>query len=127
MDGEMAYRLRMILAANRAAKRAKNFQNEWGDLVNQVMNGKETMFDAARAIIERVYPNLYSVLMEKYPNLTETEAKICLLSFCDISNTEIADLLGLQTTTINQNRSSLRKKLNLKPEKMKDQLRKALI
>ena len=127
MDGEMAYRLRMILAAKRAAKRAKNFQNEWGDLVNQVMNGKETMFDAARATIERVYPNLYSVLMEKYPNLTETEAKICLLSFCDISNTEIADLLGLQTTTINQNRSSLRKKLNLKPEKMKDQLRKALI
>ena len=127
MDGEMAYRLRMILAANRAAKRAKDIQNEWGDLVNQVMNGKETMFDAARAIIERVYPNLYSVLMEKYPNLTETEAKICLLSFCDISNTEIADLLGLQTTTINQNRSSLRKKLNLKPEKMKDQLRKALI
>lgn len=126
MDEEMASRLRMILAAKRAAKRAKDFQNEWGDLVNRVMNGKGTMFDAARATIERVYPNLYSVLMEKYPSLTETEAKICVLSFCDISNTEIGDLLGLRPTTINQHRSSLRKKLNLKSDKMKEQLRNVI-
>lgn len=126
MEEEVISRLNMMLAANRASKRAKDPQNEWKLLVKQVMNGKDSMFEAARDVIEMVYPNLYSILMEKYPNLTETETKICLLSFCDISNVEMAELLGLRQNTINQNRSNLRKKLNLDFDEMKEQLRDTL-
>jgi len=126
MDEEIALRLRMILTANRTAKRAKDPKNEWQALVNQVMNGKENLFDAARATVEMAYPNLYAILIERHPNLTETEAKVCLLSFCDLSNAEIAELLGLKPNTINQNRSTLRKKLNLDFDKMKEQMRDVL-
>jgi tetratricopeptide (TPR) repeat protein/DNA-binding CsgD family transcriptional regulator len=126
MDEEVALRLRMILTANRTAKRAKDFKNEWQPLVNQVMNGKENLFDAARATVELAYPNLYAILGERHPNLTETEAKVCLLSFCDLSNAEIAELLGLKPNTVNQNRSTLRKKLNLDFDKMKEQMRDVL-
>jgi DNA-binding CsgD family transcriptional regulator len=126
MDEEVALRLRMILTANRTAKRAKDFKNEWQPLVIQVMNGKENLFDAARATVELAYPNLYAILGERHPNLTETEAKVCLLSFCDLSNAEIAELLGLKPNTVNQNRSTLRKKLNLDFDKMKEQMRDVL-
>ena len=90
------------------------------------MNGKDNLFDAARATIEKAYPNVYSILTQKHPSLSETEAKVCLLSFSDLSNSEIAELLDLKQNTVNQNRSTLRKKLNLKPESMKEQLRNVL-
>ena len=126
MEEEIASRLRMMLTAKRAAKCAKDPQNEWLPLVKQVMNGKETLFEAARATVEMVYPNLYISIKERYPSLTETEAKICVLSFCDISSAETAELLDLKLNTINQNRSTLRKKLNLNSDKMKEQLHNVL-
>ncbi|MBR5912564.1 MAG: hypothetical protein IKZ55_11325 [Bacteroidales bacterium] len=126
LEEEVAMRLKMMLSANRISNRSKDPKNEWQPLVNQVMNGKENLFEAARATIEVIYPNLFTILLEKYPNLSETETKVCLLSFCDISNTEIGDLLGLKPNTINQIRSTLRKKMNLNSDKMKEQLRNAL-
>lgn len=126
LDQEIHARLKMILTANRTAKRATNPKNEWMSLVLQVMNGKENLFEAARATVEMAYPNLYAILLERNPNLTETEAKVCLLSFCDLSNAEMAELLGLKLNTVNQSRSTLRKKLNLKPDKIKEQLRNTL-
>ena len=126
MDEEVALRLRMILTANRTTKKAKDPQNVWLPLVSEVMNGKDNLFDAARATIEKAYPNVYSILTQKHPSLSETEAKVCLLSFSDLSNSEIAELLDLKQNTVNQNRSTLRKKLNLKPESMKEQLRNVL-
>ena len=126
MDEEVVLRLRMILTAQRTTKQAKDPKNEWRPLVLQVMNGKKNLFEAAQTSVEMAYPNLYAIITEKYPNLTETEAKICLLSFCDISNAEMAELLGLRLNTVNQNRSTLRKKLNLDFDKMKEQMRDML-
>lgn len=126
MEEEITLRLKMMLTAYRTTKKAKDPQNEWKPLVNQVMNGKENMFEAVRATVEMVYPNLYHAIREKYPSLTETEAKICLLSFCDLSNSDTAELLDLKLNTVNQNRSTLRKKLNLGSDKMKGQLLNAL-
>lgn len=126
MDEEVALRLRMILTAQRITQQAKDPKNEWRPLMLQVMNGKKDLFEAAQTSVEMAYPNLYAILAEKYPNLTETETKICLLSFCDISNAEMAELLGLRLNTINQNRSTLRKKLNLDFDKMKEQMRDVL-
>ena len=62
----------------------------------------------------------------KQADLTETEIKVCLLSCSDLSNAEIAEFLELRINTVNQTRSNLRKKLNLKSSKMKEQLRDRL-
>lgn len=122
IDGMVVSRLKNILVANRTMNRVKDPRNDWRPLVFDVKAGKENTFEAARSIIEIAYPNIYSVILEKHPDLSETEAKVCLLSCFDLSNAEIAELLGLSINTINQNRSLLRKKLNLKSEKLSEQL-----
>ena len=122
MDEEITLRIKMVMTACRTKKMAKEPQNEWNPLVSQVMNGKDNMFEAVRSVVETVYPDLYHTIREKYPSLTETEAKVCLLSFCDISSSDTAELLDLKLNTVNQNRSILRKKLNLNSDKIKGQL-----
>lgn len=124
LDKVVVSQLETIIIANRIKSKAKDPKNEWLPLFLEVMHGKENTFEAAQALIEAAYPNLFSVILEKHPNLNETEAKICMLSCFDLSNSEMGELLGLRTNTINQNRSTLRKKLNLKPEKMSEQLYK---
>ena len=126
LDHEISSRLRMILKVHDKALQGNDPKKEWQSLAWQIMNGEQEAFEAARSVLETAYPKLYSTIKENYPDLTETEAKICLLSCSDLSNTEIAELLGLSTNTVNQNRSNLRKKLNLKPDRMKEQLRSAL-
>jgi tetratricopeptide (TPR) repeat protein len=126
LDHEISSRLRLILKVHDKTLQGNDPKKEWQSLVWQIMNGKEDPFEAARSVLETAYPKLYSTIKESYPNLTETETKICLLSCSDLSNAEIAELLGLSTNTINQNRSNLRKKLNLKPDNMKEQLRMTL-
>lgn len=122
LDREISSRLRMILKVHDKTIQGNDPKKEWESLVWQIMNGKEDAFQAARSVLETSYPNLYSTIQENYPDLTETEAKVCLLSCSDLSNTEMAELLGLRLNTVNQNRSNLRKKLNLKPDRMKEQL-----
>jgi tetratricopeptide (TPR) repeat protein len=126
LDHEISTRLRLILKVHDKALQGNDPKKEWQSLAWQIMNGEQEAFEAARSVLETAYPKLYSTIKENYPDLTETEAKICLLSCSDLSNTEIAELLGLSTNTVNQNRSNLRKKLNLKPDRMKEQIRSAL-
>ncbi len=126
VDNEISSRLRTILLANRILKLTNAPQKEWQSLVSQIMNGGQEPFEAARDVLETVYPHLYSAILGNYPDLTETEAKICLLSCSELSNKEIAEFLGLRPNTVNQNRSNLRKKLDLKPDRMKEQLHAAL-
>ena len=126
LDHEISSRLRLILKVHDKTPQGNDPKKEWQSLVWQIMNGKEDPFEAARSVLETAYPKLYSTIKESYPDLTETEAKVCLLSCSDLSNAEIAELLGLSTNTVNQNRSNLRKKLNLKTDRMKEQLRSAL-
>ena len=126
LDHEISTRLRLILKVHDKSLQGNDPKKEWQSLAWQIMNGEQEAFEAARSVLETAYPKLYSTIKENYPDLTETEVKICLLSCSDLSNTEIAELLGLSTNTVNQNRSNLRKKLNLKPDRMKEQLRSVL-
>ena len=126
LDHEISTRLRLILKVHDKSLQGNDPKKEWQSLAWQIMNGEQEAFEAARSVLETAYPKLYSTIKENYPDLSETEAKICLLSCSDLSNTEIAELLGLSTNTVNQNRSNLRKKLNLKPDRMKEQIRSAL-
>ncbi len=126
IDKVVVSQLRTIIVANHVVRRTQNTKNEWLPLLFEVMGGKNNVFEAAKTVIEVAYPTLFSVILEKHPNLSDTEAKVCMMSCFDLTNTEIAELLDLSTNTINQNRSTLRKKLNLGSEKMSKQLRELI-
>ena len=72
---EVTSRLRLILNAARTEKRANDFKKEWSPLVRQVMNGKETAFEAAVSVIESAYPGLQAKISEFYADLNETAHK----------------------------------------------------
>jgi hypothetical protein len=119
---ELTNRLRLILAAARTEKRANDFKKEWSPLVRQVMNGKETAFEAAVSVIESAYPGLQAKISELYPDLNETDSKVCLLSCSDITNAEMGEFLDLSVYSINKSRSELRKKLGFEPGELKNRL-----
>lgn len=125
IDKVVVSQLKTIIVANRTMQRTKDPKNEWRPLLLEAMAGKENAYEAAKTVIETAYPDFFSTILKKYPDLSDTEAKVCLMSCFDLTNSEIAELLGLSTNTVNQNRSTLRKKLNLGSEKMSEQLRDA--
>ena len=122
VDKVLVSQLRNIIAANRAICQAKDAYNEWRPLLLKMMAGQEDAFEAAKTAIEAVYPDLLPVIREKHPDLSDTEAKVCLMSCFDLTNAEIAELLGLSINTVNQNRSTLRRKLGLGSEKMHEHM-----
>ena len=119
---ELTTRLRLILSASRIEKNAYDPKMEWKPLVRQVMNGKETAFESAVSVIEAAYPGLQAMIAEQFPDLNETDAKVCLLSCSGLSNAEMGDLLGLSVYSINKSRSELRKKMGFEPDELKNRL-----
>lgn len=126
LEQELSSRIRLIAAAYHTQQKAYDLKKEWNPIVFRLMNGKETVFEAVLEEIEKVYPNIVAVLHQKYPELNETETRVCLLSCSNLSNTEMAEILGISKHTVDKNRSKLRDKMNLKPERMNDQLHQVL-
>jgi len=58
-------------------------------------------------------PGLYEKIKNKYTSLSETELRICILSYGNLSNRKIALILGQKEETIQTRRSELRKKIGL--------------
>ena len=111
VEKELSRQLHLIITANRINERANDYIKEWGPLVYKINNEKDTMFEAAVAAIERVYPNMYSTILHKYPDLNDTEAKVLLLSCSNLTNTEIGYILGLSVHSVNKSRSEIRNKI----------------
>lgn len=63
---------------------------------------------------DELNPGLSSIIQKHYPQLSETEFKICLLSYARMRSTEIALILNLSVSTVNMGRTNIRKKMNLK-------------
>ncbi|MBQ4547682.1 MAG: hypothetical protein IJA42_00610 [Bacteroidales bacterium] len=61
--------------------------------------------------------NITSFIKDTYPELTETEYKVCLLSIAPISVNDIAVISGLSIDTISKSRSNIRKKLKIEDNK----------
>jgi DNA-binding CsgD family transcriptional regulator/tetratricopeptide (TPR) repeat protein len=126
LEQELSSRIRLIVAAYHTKKNAYDPKMEWSPIVFRLMNGKETIFDAVLEEIEKVYPHILAVLVQKYPELNETETKVCMLSCTNLSNLEMAEILGISKHTVDKNRSKLRDKMNLKPERLNNQLHQVL-
>ncbi len=62
------------------------------------------------------HPEFMKTLLEKYPELTATEMRICSLVRMNLKSEDIARLLCLTDRTIESHRYNIRRKLNLKKE-----------
>jgi len=70
-----------------------------------------TSFEAA---FEGVHPGFIASVKERYPDLTESEFRYCLLSHFKLSRQEYADVLGCSVYNVDKIRTSLNNKMNLK-------------
>lgn len=111
VEEELSRQLHLIIMANRIGEHANDFKKEWAPLVRKINNEKDSMFEGAMAAVERVYPDMYSTILQKYPNLNDTESKVLLLSCSDLTNTEIGYILGLSVHSVNKSRSEIRRKI----------------
>lgn len=108
---ELSRQLHLIITANNIADTADDFKKEWSTLVYRINNEKNSKFEAALDAIEHVYPDMYATIQKKHPNLNETESKVMVLSCSDLSNKEIAGILGLSIHTVNKCRSGINRKI----------------
>lgn len=70
-------------------------------------------WDQFNIAFNNVKPNFNKNLLEKYPDLSPAEIKLCLLINLGMSIKDISSLLNLSPDGIKVSRSRLRKKLNL--------------
>ncbi len=68
------------------------------------------------SLFDKVYPEFFIRVKQKFPQLSLSEKKFIALSKLKLDNKEMAAMLGVGTDAIRQNRSRLKKKLNLAEE-----------
>jgi hypothetical protein len=73
-------------------------------------------WDNFTSLFDKVYPEFFIRLKQKFPQLSLSEKKFISLSKLKLDNKEMAAMLGVGTDAIRQNRSRLKKKLNLAEE-----------
>ncbi|MBK7812437.1 MAG: hypothetical protein IPO62_14960 [Saprospiraceae bacterium] len=73
-------------------------------------------------LFNRVYPNYLDTLKQKYPQLSQSEIRYFLLHKLELSNKEMASILGVGTGAMRTIKSRIYKKLSLSEEVGLDQL-----
>ncbi len=69
--------------------------------------------DDFRQCFERVHPDFYRIVKERYPTLTPKEERLCALLYLGLSTKEIASLTWREIRSVESSRNRLRKKLQL--------------
>ena len=77
----------------------------------------KTAFDASVDVIESSYNKITTFIRESYPELNETEYKICILSIVPLSTDDIANIVELGSDSVRKSRSNIRKKLHIEEKK----------
>lgn len=62
---------------------------------------------------EHIHPNFFSNLKKHTPNLSIRELRLCAYSRLDMTNQEVAQILGIATSSVGKARHRLKKKMNL--------------
>jgi DNA-binding CsgD family transcriptional regulator len=82
---------------------------------NEIVYGRENLdWDLLYKTLNNINDGFFDRLRNEYPQLDESEFRICCLSYIEFSNTEIAIILNYSINTIQVKRSSIRKKLGIK-------------
>ncbi|NDW17685.1 hypothetical protein D0T53_01990 [Dysgonomonas sp. 216] len=81
----------------------------------EVVYGQEDFnWDTIYRLINQMHDSFYDKIRKAYPKLDEAEVKICCLTYADLSNTEIAILMGQTLNTIQTKKWAIRKKIGVK-------------
>lgn len=83
-------------------------------IINEIVYGQETLnWDLLYDTMNQLYDGFFERLRNKYPQLDETEFRICCLSCTKFSSSEISVILKLSVNTIQMKRSAIRKKIGV--------------
>lgn len=82
---------------------------------DEIMYGKNNglQWNTLEETIDALYPGLSHFIRNTYPQFTDTEFKVCLLSYAGLHSKEIALLLNQSVHTVNMSRTHIRQKMNL--------------
>ncbi|NJB35244.1 hypothetical protein [Croceivirga sp. JEA036] len=88
-------------------------QTEVNKLLRSISVSNSNNWEEFRLRFTAVNEKFYKKLTEKYPNLTQSDHKICALIKLNFSSKDMARLLGISVESVHTTRYRLRKKLNL--------------
>ena len=82
---------------------------------NEIVYGpdSDSPWEQMLQTFDELNPGLSAAIKKDFPEFSETEFKICLLSYTRLRSKEIALILNLSVNTINVGRTNIRKKMNL--------------
>jgi DNA-binding CsgD family transcriptional regulator len=89
--------------------------NTLQELVRQ-FNATEKNEALVEIMLERLHPNFFKLLSERYPDLSTSDRRFIALMKMNLSTKEIANLLNISNNSANTARYRLRKKLKLTSE-----------
>lgn len=75
-----------------------------------------------RHLFEKVHHGFFERLEQKMPNLTESETRLLTLYRLELSNKEMASMLGVGTSAVRSLKSRMKPKLNLEKDQTIEQL-----
>lgn len=83
-------------------------------VINEIVYGQETLnWDLLYETMNQLHSGFFERLRNKFPQLDETEFKICCLSYTKFSSSEISIIMKLSVNTVQMKRSSIRKKIGV--------------
>jgi DNA-binding response OmpR family regulator/DNA-binding CsgD family transcriptional regulator len=100
----------------------KNISNDEGKkIINQVIcryraNSKQKNWEEFEILFEKVHKSFYDQIIEKYPDLTANERKICAFIKLNMSSKDISAITFQSEETLKKARYRLRKKFEIEKE-----------
>ena len=84
---------------------------------NEIIYGQDSLnWDIFYQDINNIHNGLFNRIKERYPELDESEFRVCCLTHADFTCSEIGIIMGLSPNTIQMKRSSIRKKLGIESQ-----------
>lgn len=121
------YRKNKEIEALRQAEAYRKLQSEFDEasqrslqvlqqrVLTLYQSGGEQVMERIKAEFVATYPKATEKLATEYPNLTESERNIVILSFLGFRSKEEADILNLSLNTVEKYRTNIRKKVGHSP------------
>ena len=79
---------------------------------NRILTDRD--WESFKYRFERIHPGYLQRLRTRYPELSGSEERLCLLIKINLNSQEIANILGITTNGVKKNRQRLRKRLAMK-------------
>lgn len=105
--------LKEIATQNNPIDLKKSIQRLSNQLEHQNNNNQWVSFTQQ---FERIHPIFFDRLRVHAPNLSTRETRLCAYGKLGMTNQEIAQILGIETSSVSKARHRLKKKMNLKKE-----------